>query len=455
MPDKWEYPWFAAWDTAFHTIPMAHIDPAFAKEQIRIFVDERYMSPQGQIPAYEWAFADVNPPVNAYGAWKVFLIDKARNSGNGDLDFLESVFSGLAQNYQWWLATQSINGEMLFGGGFMGLDNISIFDRGRPLPNMAKLVQADSAAWMALFSLNMMQIALQLSQKYAHYQQNALHYARNFIKIAHSVNQYHWNDKEGVYGDFIWEVFGNIIPMPIRNIVGLSPIFAVELLEEATLAKNPVFAEGLKLLAANEENAPYIRQSKENKWLFNLVPEKRFKRIYYSLADESRYMSQYGIRSLSKEYEITAFSMLINGELHSMKYRSAESETDYFGENSNWRGPIWLPVNYVLIDSLYKMGAFYENDLKLQFPHFPIGEYMNLKQVATSISKRLVKIFESNGKERPVYKQYHTIFERPDFNENILFYEYFDGDSGRGCGASHQTGWTSLIADLIFMINQS
>ncbi|MFN0048943.1 MAG: MGH1-like glycoside hydrolase domain-containing protein [Cytophagales bacterium] len=455
MPDKWEYPWFAAWDTAFHAIPFAHIDSEFAKNQIKLFVSDRYMSPQGQIPAYEWAFGDVNPPVCAYGALKIFEIDKKQREDEGDLAFLSGIYSGLFRNYQWWLATQTINGEMLFGGGFMGLDNVSLFDRGRPLANSAKLIQADSAAWMALFSLNLMLMALKLSQKYAQHEADALYFAKNFLSISKAINQYHWNDKEGVYGDFILNADGTLVPLPIRSIVGLSPIFATEFLSNIDLSNNPSFVSSLLILATDEENDSYIKKSEDGNWLFATVPEKRLKRMYYSLADESRYLSKFGIRSLSKEYEVFPFTAIVNKQDYAMKYKPAESETADFGENSNWRGPIWFPVNYVLIDAFYKFGAFYGDKLMLQYPHFPIGIQSNFTQIAKGISQRLISIFEANGKQRPVYQQHNTLFKKPDFNENVLFYEYFDGDTGKGCGASHQTGWTALVADLIFLHYQN
>ncbi len=452
MPDKWEYPWFAAWDTAFHAIPFAHIDSDFAKSQIKLFVSDRYMSPQGQIPAYEWAFGDVNPPVNAFGAWKIYNIDKAK-TGKGDIDFLQNIYSGLSRNYQWWLATQSCTGEMLFGGGFMGLDNVSIFDRGRPLSDGAKLIQADSAAWMALFSINMMQMALELAVSTPFLIEDAIHFAKNFIRISIAINLYHWNDKEGVYGDFILSSNGKMQSLPIRNIVGLSPLFATEFLLATQLNQHPDFIKSLQELMNEGENNQFIKKSDNGNWLFTSVPDKRMKRIYHSLADESRYLSKFGIRTLSKEYEIVPFSAIVNKQNFEMKYRSGESDTADFGENSNWRGPIWLPVNYMLVYAFYHLGEFYGDKLQLQFPHFPIGEPSNFTQIAKSIAERLIRIFEIDKNSRPANNHQHIIFEKPDFNENILFYEYFDGDTGRGCGASHQTGWTALVADLIFILN--
>jgi len=451
MPDKWEYPWFAAWDTAFHAIPFAHIDVAFAKQQVKIFIDEKYMSMLGQIPAYEWAFGDVNPPVTAFGAWKIYTIEKHKNGNIGDTSFLQSIYGGLARNYQWWLTTQSINGEMLFGGGFMGLDNVGAFDRGKPLPNEAKLVQADSAAWMALFSINMMQIALELSANCPFFEQEAIHYVKQFVKISAKLNENHWNDKEGVYGDFIRHSDGKVLPIPIRSIVGLSPIFATD-----TLSRSIPNSDFLQVVAGlASENADYIRKSVDGKWLFTAVPEKRLNRMYYSMADESRYLSKFGIRSLSKEYELIPFQTTIDQRHLEVKYRPAESETADFGENSNWRGPIWMPVNYMLVNAFYQLGEFYGTKSNLQFPHFPIGRPSTFTQIAKGISERLIRIFEHNESTRNVYEQHHVMFERPDFNENILFYEYFDGDTGRGCGASHQTGWTALISDLIFMLNKN
>lgn len=449
MPDKWEYPWFAAWDTAFHAIPLARIDADFAKNQIKLFIEHRYMSPSGQIPAYEWAFGDVNPPVNALGAWKVYCIEK-QTTGKGDLEFLQSVYMGLAKNYQWWMATQRHDNEMLFKGGFMGLDNVSVIDRGKPLPENAQLIQADSLAWMGTFCLNMINISLELADINPWFEAEAEAYFLHFLEMAESLNKYHWCEKEKIYADFILKADGSQVHINVRNIVGLLPLSATE-----CFLVNEKWKNIFENILSQKPHLGRFASIHAHKMLLSLVPMDRYKQVHISMSDESRYLSKYGIRSLSKEYQVAPFVFDFFGNELQMEYAPAESLTADFGENSNWRGPVWFPVNYVLINALYRMHDFYGDSFTLNFPSFPISRQCTLRQIAENISVRLISIFENTDGERPVYRYQHILFEKPDFNQNILFYEYFDGDTGRGCGASHQTGWTALVADLIFMLKQS
>lgn len=456
MPDKWEYPWYAAWDLAFHCIPFAHIDVAFAKNQLLLFLNERYQNDFGQIPAYEWAFGDVNPPVHAYGALKVYQIEKEKN-GKGDLMFLKKIFIPLVKNYTWWLNTKALNERLIFGGGFLGLDNVGVLDRGAPLPDGAWLEQVDGTCWMALFSLSMMEIALELSQDDPIYESEACYFARNFFRIARDINHPDhglWNGEESFFNDVICFPSGKRIPLEAQNIIDVMSIYPISVLEKSKLGSLPLFVATINgCLKENADWMPYLQYSTNGDWVFSLLSIYKFEIITKSVFDESKFLSKYGIRSLSKEYELNPKSIKINEIIYSLNYKPAESDTTSFGENSNWRGPIWFPVNYVLIDALEKYYQYLGSDYKVNFPSFPIGQPMNLKEIVSNICYRLASLFKEDSKGNlPIYNSAENIKNNPTLSKNILFYEYFDGNNGSGCGASHQTGWTGLVADLIFKI---
>lgn len=453
MPDKWEYPWYAAWDLAFHAIPFTHADADFAKHQMELFLSHRYLSPKNQLPAYEWAFGDVNPPVHAYGIWNIFLID-FQKTGKKDLDFLQRVYLPLTRNFQWWLQTQTKGGKFLFGGGFLGLDNIGVIDRGAALAEGAWLEQMDGTCWMALFSLNMMKISLELADKNPEYEAEALYYAQIFLNIAHDVNDPVngcWNPKDGFYNDVICYPDGRRVYMNVRNIVDLMALYPIECIKNDAFQKMQTFSRGLQqLLAQRPALTAFMSKNNSGDYFFTMVSHERFSSLYEAMCDETKFLSPHGIRSLSKEYGTHPYEITISNQKYALKYQPAESDTLQFGENSNWRGPVWFPVNYVLIDALNKFNEYYGNERKWHFPSFPQGELCSLKQVAKQLTLRLASLFidDSSG-IKPVYNSHHKVFKQPDFNQHLLFYEYFNGDNGNGCGASHQTGWTALIADLL------
>lgn len=420
MPDKWEYPWFAAWDTAFHCIPIAHIDAEYAKNLMLMFLNERYINQQGQIPAYEWAFGDVNPPVHAYGCWKIYKIEK--NTGQSDKKFLQDIYQKLKQNYAWWLQTQTVSGKYLFGGGFLGLDNVGLLDRGAPLPDKAWLEQMDGTCWMALYSLNLMRIALELAQGNKLLQEDALYYADIFAKIAYDMNHSEygfWDDENKFYNDTIRFSDGKRMRMNIKNIVDLMALYPVELIEKELLIENPVFAAGLVQL--DLKYPEYVKYYSNGTYLLRAVNDLQYQMLIKRLFNPDEFLGNFGVRSLSKVYDKNPYNYELYGNSYTLKYKPEESDTIKFGENSNWRGPVWFPLNYVLINSLQ---VFNQAD--------PISYSIS------DLIKRLINIFE----------QAHN-----NHDGNILFFEYFNPENGKGCGASHQTGWTGLVASLIFELN--
>ncbi len=459
MPDKWEYPWYATWDLAFHTISFSLIDPEFSKQQLKLFLFEWYMHPNGQLPAYEWDFSDVNPPVHAWAVFRVFKIDE-KMRGKPDLAFLESAFQKLLMNFTWWVNKKDSNGNNIFEGGFLGLDNIGIFDRNTPLPNGERLEQADGTSWMAMFALNMMRIALELAQYNKIYEEMATKFFEHFLSIAHSLDNMGeecfslWDEQDEFFYDAISSNDKNNMYLRMRTIVGLIPMFAVEVIDDEMIEKLPNFKNRMNWILENKpELAALVShweiKGEKSKHLLSLLRGHRLKRLLYRMLNPSEFLSDYGIRGLSKEYEENPYQLNLNGTDYSVKYTPAESDGSLFGGNSNWRGPIWFPINFLIIESLQKFFFYYSPDFVVEYPTGS-GNYSNLEEIAESLGKRLSNIFlkDKNG-NRPFNNQYPQFQTDPDFKDYILFYEYFHGDNGRGVGASHQTGWTGLIAKLL------
>lgn len=460
MPDKWEYPWYAAWDLAFQCIPLAMIDSHFAKEQLILMTREWYMHPNGQLPAYEWALGDANPPVHGWASWRVYQIDRNMNGGVGDLAFLEKVFHKLMINFTWWVNKKDAKGRNLFQGGFLGLDNIGVFDRNTTLPGDIHLNQADGTSWMAMYALNLMRIALELALYNPVYEDIASKFFEHFLGIAESMTQISglnyglWDDNDKFYYDVLELPNRKEIPLKLRSIVGLIPLFAVETLEPETLERLPGFCKRLKWVLHHRPGlAELISQwevpGRGERHLLSLLRGHRMKCLLRRMFDENEFFSPFGVRALSKYYESHPFQFSAGPTPYTVTYQPAESDTTMFGGNSNWRGPIWFPINYLIIESLQKFHHYYGDDFKIECPKGS-GIFMTLLEASEELSRRLIRLFtiDANGK-RPLFNQYEKMQNDPHFKDNILFYEYFHGDNGRGVGASHQTGWTGLIAKMI------
>ncbi len=460
MPDKWEYPWYAAWDLAFHTIPIARIDPDFAKRQLIIMVREYYMHPNGQMPAYEWNFGDVNPPVHAWATWRVYEIDKEMNDGVADLDFLERVFHKLLLNFTWWVNRKDAEGNNIFQGGFLGLDNIGVFDRSKPLPTGGTIQQADGTSWMAMYALNMLRISTELSLKNPAYQDLASKFFEHYLYIAGAMSDIGdkhislWDEEDGFFYDVLQFPNGQTMPLKIRSMVGLIPLFAVEVLTQDLLEKLPDFKRRVEWVLTNKPKlaglvSRWFETGKGETKLLSLLRGHRVKCLLQKMLDEDEFLSTYGIRALSKYHKKSPYFFVHNDTTFTVNYLPAESDSSLFGGNSNWRGPIWFPVNYMIVESLIKFHKYYGDDFKVEYPTGS-GKLLSLKQVAERLSKRLMRIFITDKEgNRPVYGKNAKLQNDPYFKDYVLFYEYFNGDNGRGVGASHQTGWTGLIADLI------
>ncbi len=457
MPDKWEYPWFAAWDLAFHCIPLAKVDMAFAKNQLSLLIKDWYMHPNGQLPAYEWDFNDANPPVHAMVTWKIYQQDKAANDNQGDTYFLERIFHKLMLNFTWWVNRKDAQGNNIFEGGFLGLDNIGVFDRNAHLPMGEMLEQADGTSWMAIYSLNLLRIAAELAETNKAYNDIASKFFEHFIYIAGAIsnigqdNEGLWDDADGFFYDQLRLPDNSTQKMRVRSIVGLIPLIAAEVLDENDIINNPIFSNRMKWFAENRPDLAGLvsrwgETKTPGKHLVSLLRGYRMKSLLKYLLDENEFLSKYGIRSVSKYHFDNPYRVAIDGIQFSIKYTPAESDSGLFGGNSNWRGPIWMPINYLLIESLHKFYQYYGDDFKIECPTGS-GNFMNLRQVAEDLYSRLSNLFlrDDEGK-RAVYGGYQKMQIDPDFKDYILFHEYFDGDTGRGMGASHQTGWTGLIA---------
>src|SRR3984957_5827188 len=464
MPDKWEYPWFAAWDLAFHTLPFAVIDPEFAKKQLLVITREWYMHPNGQLPAYEWAFGDVNPPVHAWAAWRVFEIDRKYRRAEkpddpGDVSFLERVFHKLLLNFTWWVNRKDIAGRNIFQGGFLGLDNIGVFDRSAPLPTGGYISQSDGTSWMAMYSLNLMRIALELAQHNHAYEDIASKFFEHFLQIAEAMagcaeGMGLWDDEDGFFYDVLNLPDGRMIPLRVRSIVGLVPLFAVETLEPELLAKVPHFKSRLEwLLKHRPDLADLISRwhvtGSDVRRLLSLLRGHRMKLLLNRMLDETEFLSDHGIRALSRYHRDHPYSFFWNGSATIVDYEPGESTSGLFGGNSNWRGPIWFPMNFLLIGALERFHHYYGDDFKIECPTGS-GKLCTIKAVAAELRDRLSRLFlrDANGR-RPVFGENNKLQTDPNFRDYLQFFEYFHGDNGRGVGASHQTGWTGLIAKLI------
>ena len=466
MPDKWEYPWYAAWDLAFHCVPLARIDADFAKQQLLLFLKDRYMHPNGQIPAYEWNFSDVNPPVHAWAVMKVFKMDKAR-SNEPDYDFLQTAFHKLLINFTWWVNRKDQDGHNIFQGGFLGLDNIGIFDRNHEIVENARLEQADSTSWMAMFALNMLRIALDLSVKFPVYQDTAIKFFEHFLYISGAMNDIGdahvdlWDDEDSFYYDVMHMPDKSNQVLKVRSMVGLIPLFAVEILLDKTYQQLPEFQEKLDFFLQERPKlaslvARWQNPGESGRRLLSILRGHRMKKIFERMLDEEEFLSDYGIRALSKFHKDNPYKIKLNGHSLSIEYLPGESDSSMFGGNSNWRGPIWFPMNYLILESLIKFYHYYGDDFKVEYPT-KSGNMVNLKELSMLLSRRMLKIFEKdeNG-QRPVYGGRIKFQKDPYFKDYILFYEYFNGDHAEGLGASHQTGWTGLIAEIIHeFYNQS
>lgn len=456
MPDKWEYPWFAAWDLAFHCMAFAKIDPDFAKKQLSLLVSVSYIHPNGQLPAYEWDFGDANPPVHALAAWQLYQIGKKEN-GKDDILFLEDIFQKLLLTFTWWVNQKDSEGNNIFEGGFLGLDNIGVFNRSAPVPGGGFLEQADGSSWMAMYALNMLQISIELAMHSPVYENMAVKFAEHFLYMAGSIANMGggslglWDDQDGFYYDLLRMPDGKNDRLRLRTLVGLIPMFAVIVFDENKWNKLPDLKQRLDLFMHQRpdlvELVSYWKDTKGNEQhLFSLLRGHRMKLLLKRMLDTNEFLSDYGIRSISKEYEEHPYHYYLNGSDYEVKYSPAESDTGMFGGNSNWRGPIWMPVNYLLIQSLYNFHEYYTNDFKVEYPTGS-GKYHSLAEIAAALGKRLKGIFLRNEKgERPVFGGYEKLNQDPNFKDYILFHEYFNGDTGKGLGASHQTGWTGLIA---------
>jgi hypothetical protein len=466
MPDKWEYPWFAAWDLAFHTATLARIDPDFAKRQLAVVLREYYMHPNGQIPAYEWNFSDVNPPVHAWATWKVYETEKKMNNGVGDVKFLERIFHKLLLNFTWWVNQKDEDGNNIFGGGFLGLDNIGVFDRNAQIPGV-KLQQADATGWMAIYTLNMLKIACEISLDRPAYQDMASKFFEHFLYIAAAINKPMdgqemglWDEEDQFYYDKIHTPHANTLFLKIRSLVGLIPLCAVEVIDEDLLTKLPDFNRRLEWILKNRPDLASLisrwhEPGKGASHLLSLLRGHRMKMVFKRLFDTEEFLSEYGIRSMSKFHKENPYHFNLHGENLSVAYTPGESDLSIMGGNSNWRGPIWFPLNYLILDSLHKYSQYYGDDYEVEYPTNS-GEIVTIKEAALKISQRLINLFKaSQAGISPHHGNVETYQKDPNFKKYYLFYEYFHGDTGKGLGAAHQTGWTGLVADLIQEVNEN
>lgn len=457
MPDKWEYPWYAAWDLAFHMIPLSKVDPEFTKSQLLLFLREWYMHPNGQIPAYEFAFGDVNPPVHAWACWRVYKMTAPQ--GQRDKVFLARCFHKLLLNFTWWVNRKDPDGKNLFSGGFLGLDNIGVFDRSRPLPSGGYLNQADGTAWMAFYCATMLSMALELAREDPSYEDVASKFFEHFVSITDAINSLGgtglWDQRDGFYYDQLL-IKGETIPLRIRSMVGIIPLFAVEVLEDESIDHLHGFRKRMEWFMANRQDlAKYISYMEHSGGegsghrLLAVPSRGRLQRVLNYVLNEEEFLSPYGVRSLSKIHKEHPFVFQMDGQEYRVDYVPAESNTGLFGGNSNWRGPVWFPLNFILFEALERYHHFYGDSFQVECPSGS-GNLMNLKQVATELASRMAKLFLKDGVgRRPCHGDEKRFQEDPHFRDLVLFYEYFHGDNGRGVGASHQTGWTSLVSRFI------
>ncbi len=459
MPDKWEYPWYAAWDLAFHCLPLALVDPDFAKEQLVLMLREWYMHPNGQLPAYEWAFGDVNPPVHAWAAWRVYKIEQKRR-GAGDRTFLQRVFHKLMLNFTWWVNRKDAEGMNIFQGGFLGLDNIGVFDRSAPLPTGGHIEQSDGTSWMAMYTLSLLAIAMELAREDPAYEDVASKFWEHFMYIGHAMNNRGgegielWDEADGFYYDVLHLPDGRHFPLKVRSMVGLIPLFAVQTLEPDLVNRLPGFKRRLEWFIDNRPeligNCACMRTPGQGeRRLLSIVDPDRLRRVLRFMLDEQEFLSPYGVRAVSRFHREHPYTLSVGGVEHRVDYEPGESSTGLFGGNSNWRGPIWFPVNYLLIESLQKFHHYLGDDYKVECPTGS-GRMMTLWEVAAELSRRLTRIFlRGPDGRRPVFGGTEKLQQDPHWRDLILFHEYFHGDNGAGIGASHQTGWTGVVAKLL------
>jgi hypothetical protein len=459
MPDKWEYPWYAAWDLAFHCVALAIVDPDFAKDQLTLLLREWYMHPNGQLPAYEWAFGDVNPPVHAWAVWRVYKVAKKR-TGKADLAFLERAFHKLLLNFTWWVNRKDAAGMNVFQGGFLGLDNIGVFDRSAPLPTGGFLEQSDGTSWMAMYTLNLLAIAMELARNNPAYEDVASKFWEHFLYIAYAMNNRGnegielWDEEDGFYYDVLHLPDGTHYPLRVRSMVGLIPLFAVETLEPEILDLLPDFRRRLEWFISHRPDlmsniASMRTRGMEERRLLSVVPRDRLRRVLHVMLDEREFLSPYGVRALSAFHRAHPYVLTVDGQEHRVDYEPGESTTGLFGGNSNWRGPIWFPVNYLLIESLQKFHHYLGDEFKVECPTGS-DRMMTLAEVATELSHRLARIFLRDEQGRRAVFGDRAVFQLDaNWRDLIPFFEYFHGDTGEGVGASHQTGWSALVAKLL------
>lgn len=464
VPDKWEFPWYASWDLAFHCATLSLIDPDFAKQQLLLLTKEWYMNPSGAFPAYEWALSDVNPPVHAAATYRVYRHD-AKINGKKDYAFLETMFHKLLINFTWWVNRKDMEDNNIFEGGFLGLDNISAIDRSTPLPQGGVMEQADATSWMAMYALNMLHISLELCDYNKTYTEMTTKFFEHFLYIAGAMDTMGenenglWDEEDEFFYDQVRLPDKSVTKIRVKSMVGLIPLFAVEVITKETLDKNPVFAQRMEWFLNHRPDlaslvSRWYEGGKEDKHLLSLLRGHRMKRLLCRAFDETEFLSAYGIRSLSKKHENHPF--FIHGESpeEAVHYLPGESDSGMYGGNSNWRGPIWFPMNYLIIESLRKFHFFYSDDFKIEYPANS-GSYLSLKDAGTELAGRLLRLFlKDKDGNRPVFGENKKMQTDPHFNQYILFHEYFHGDNGKGLGASQQTGWTGLIANLIMMKSQ-
>lgn len=451
MPDKWEYPWFAAWDLCFHCIPMAMIDPVFAKNQLILLCREWYMSPSGQIPAYEWNFSDVNPPIQAWAALQVYRIEKELH-GHADLHFLKRIFQKLMLNFTWWANREDENENNIFSGGFLGLDNIGVFDR-NSLPTGTFLEQVDATAWMGMYALNMMEMALEIAQTDNSFEDVVTKFYEHFVLIAASLNEELWDANDNFFYDHLHATDGKSIALKVRSIVGLSVLFNAGIIAGEALQKLPDFTKRMNYVKQyrmqSNQSLPSEEVNENGDLLISLIPKNRLMQLLSVLLDENEFLSVGGIRALSKFHQQHPFFLRFNHNNYSIGYVPGESDSAMFGGNSNWRGPVWMPLNYLIIKTLYQLHSFYGDKIRLSFPTGS-DQFCNLEQIARALSAKIIATFQPDSSGgRPVHEKENWFYQRPENKELILFYECYHGDSARGIGASHQTGWSSLVAALI------
>jgi hypothetical protein len=458
MPDKWEYPWYAAWDLAFHCVVLATVDSRFAKAQLLLLLREWYLHPNGQLPAYEWGLGDVNPPLHAWAAFRVYQIDRLRR-GSGDFDFLQRVFHKLLINFTWWVNRKDAEGNNIFQGGFLGLDNISLFDRNQPLPTGVVLGQSDGTSWMAVYCANLFRMATELAQTNRAYEELALKFFEHFLAIAHAMNHRGpigmslWDEEDGFFYDAVRDADGTLRPLKVRSMVGLIPLLATEVGDEATLRRLPELRQRMEWVREHRPDladnvAPLLEHGQEQRLLASVVKPEQLRRILAIMLDEREFLSPYGLRSVSKIHA-HPYTVRVAGVEHTLSYEPGESTTRLFGGNSNWRGPIWLPLNFLLIEALQRFDHYLGEDFRVECPTGS-GTMRTLWEVAVELSHRLTRLFvrDASGR-RPVNGEHSLLEQDPAGRDLLLFYEYFHGDDGHGLGASHQTGWTALIAKLL------